>query len=622
MHILRRLLGYIRPYRGWTVITYAAMFIAIGLNLAVPWVIRGVIDRGLADQDFRVLVYAGALILGLAAVRSVFSFLQLYGAERLSQSIAYDMRNQLYNKIQRLPFAFHDRTQTGELMSRATSDVEQIMRFTGQGAMDLISIAVLFVATIALMFSVNAQLAAIALLPIPFLVFISLRFGLGMRPLWQKSQEQTAVLSTTLQENLSGIRVVKAFAREQYETDRFHTQHVAYNKVRQDIIAAWSANFPALTLTVAVSTGLILWFGGRMVIDGAMTVGTLVAFNAYLVMLAFPTQRLGFVVDRVAQALASGKRVFDILDTPAEIVEPPDAYDLGTVQGYVTFEHVSFAYRETRDNEEGTVDLHDRGELGLRVLHDVSFEAEPNQIVALMGLTGSGKSSIINLIPRFYDPTAGRVLIDGHDIREVQLESLRRQIGIVLQDTFLFSATARENIAYGRPDATMDEIIAAAKAAGANDFLAGFPDGYETEVGERGVSLSGGQRQRLAIARALLMDPRILILDDATSSVDPATEFEIQQALGRLMHGRTTFVIAQRLLTLKNADQILVLDQGRIVQRGRHEELVRQPGLYRQIYDLQLRDQEETASTDAQGHRVVHASLDLASGYGSRGRRN
>ncbi|MCW5853547.1 MAG: ABC transporter ATP-binding protein [Anaerolineae bacterium] len=602
MQVLKRIFSYVRPYWRWAAATYAALLLATGLSLVVPWILRSVIDVGLTSGEYRYLVNAALTIIGLAVVRSVFSFLQLYGAQRIAFSIAYDMRNQLYDKIQHLPFAYHDKAQTGELISRATSDVEQIMNFTGDGVMSLLSIFVLFTTAIILMYSIDARLAIIALIPVIALVGVSLRFGLGMRHVWKIVQEQMAVMSTIMQETLQGIRVVKAFAREPFEIQRFHEEHKEYNNRRGLIIQRWATNFPLMTFTIALSTALILWFGGREVISGQLTVGTLVAFNTYLVMLAQPTQRLGFLVDRVSQAIASGTRFFEIIDAPSSIQDAPDAHDIGPIQGHVVFDHVSFAYGDSP------------------VLKGISFEARPNQVVALMGLTGSGKSSIINLIPRFYDPTEGRVLIDGQDIRQVTLASLRRQIGLVLQDTFLFSSTIGENIAYGNPEATQEEIVAAAKAAGAHDFITYFPDGYETEVGERGLTLSGGQRQRLAIARALVLNPRILVLDDATSSVDPATEFEIQQALARLMQGRTTFVIAQRLLTLKNADQILVLDQGTIVQAGRHEELLQQPGLYRHIYDLQLRDQEETAAADKP--RRVNRTLELATNYGDRGRRS
>ena len=385
-----------------------------------------------------------------------------------------------------------------------------------------------------------------------------------------------------MQESLTGIRVVKAFAREPYEFQKFDRENNIWFDLRERLIQTWGNNWPFFSFLVAASIFILLWFGGALVISGAFTVGLLFAMISYVLMLNGPAQRLGFLVNLTATAGASASRVFEIMDTHSEIEENPDAQVLDRPQGAILFDKVSFGYRD-----------------GLNVLHDISFAVQPGQTVALMGPTGSGKSSIINLIPRFYDPSEGRVMVDDHDVRDLTLDSLRASIGIVLQEPFLFSATIGQNIAYGRPDASQEEIETAARLARAHDFIVSFPDGYGTRVGERGVTLSGGQKQRVAIARALLYDPRILILDDSTSSVDTETEHLIQQALQSLMKGRTTLVIAQRLLTLKSADMILVLDGGSIVQRGSHDQLLAQGGLYREIYDLQLRDQEEFLALDA-----------------------
>lgn len=585
MRTLFRLLTYLKPYWQRATVTYLCLLVTTLLNLTVPWLIKEVLDRGLGAGERRVLLLSALAIVAISLVRAVFDFGQRYLSQWLSYRVAYDLRNHLYDHIQRLSFAFHDRTQTGELMSRATSDAEQVQRFTGMGLLDLVNIVVLTASVLAILFTVNTRLALVSLVPIPVLVGITIRFGFLIRPLFKQIQEQMALISTTLQENLTGVRVVKAFARESYEITRFEEQNLEFMDRRIAVIRFWASNFPLMSFVIAMSTALILWYGGRQVIAGQLSIGTLVAFNAYLVMLAMPVRRLGFLVNLLSRAVASAERVFEVLDTLPDVQERSDAVELPPVEGWVRFEDVSFSYGKQP------------------VLRGVDFEARPNQVIALMGPTGSGKSTVINLIPRFYDVTGGRVLVDGRDVRDVTLRSLRSQIGIVLQDTFLFSTTIRENIAYGREDGTMDvihedDIIEAAKAARAHEFIMALPDGYETVLGERGITLSGGQRQRLAIARALLMDPRILILDDSTSSVDTETEYLIQQALAELMRGRTTFVIAQRLLTLKNADQILVLDEGRIVQRGTHEELLAQGGLYADIYDLQLRDQEELAGME------------------------
>jgi len=409
------------------------------------------------------------------------------------------------------------------------------------------------------------------------LVATALYFGNMMRPLFKKIQEQMGALSAVMQESMTGIGLVKAFARETHELQKFDVANEEWFERRYSSIKLWAIFWPLFSLILAGAIAILLWFGGPPALRGETSVGSLFAMISYVLMLNGPVLRIGFLVNMATSASASATRIFEIIDTPSEIEESPTAVPWDNPQGAVSFRNVSFAY----------------GDDGRSVIRDVDFSANAGEVVALIGPTGSGKSTIINLIPRFYDPTAGTVTVDGIDVRALQLNSLRRNIGIVLQDPFLFNATIAENIAYGRPDASIEEIVAAAKAARAHTFIETFPDGYATEVGERGVTLSGGQKQRIAIARALVCDPRILVLDDSTSSVDTETEHLIQQALAVLMQGRTTFVIAQRLLTLKAADQIIVLDHGRIVQRGKHDELLAQEGLYRQIYDLQLRDQEE-----------------------------
>ncbi|MCB0199361.1 MAG: ABC transporter ATP-binding protein [Anaerolineae bacterium] len=583
LDIYGRLIGHLRPYWRQAVLAYASMFFATLLNLFVPLVIATAIDRGLESGQATALFIAAAVILGIALVRGLASFGQRYFGEWLTYRVAYDLRNEFYDSVQQLPFSFHDKAHTGDLMSRATGDISETERFVGIGLMELMATILLMAGVTVAMFLLDPTLAALALIPFPILILGTLRFGGVVRPLSRLVQDQLGVLSTTMQESLTGIRVVKAFAREPYEFRKFDKDNDHWFALRVRLIKVWGNNWPFFTFLIALSIFLLLWFGGPQALEGAITVGALFAMISYVLMLNGPVQRLGFLVNLTATAGASASRVFEIVDTPNNIEERPGARVLDRHQGQVTFECVSFGYRD-----------------GLNVLHDISFSVQPGQTVALMGPTGSGKSSVINLIPRFYDPVAGRVLVDGTDVREVTLDSLRGNIGIVLQEPFLFSATIGQNIAYGRPDATEAEIVAAAQRACAHDFITSFPDGYNTRVGERGVTLSGGQKQRVAIARALLYDPRILILDDSTSSVDTETEHLIQQALQTLMGGRTTFVIAQRLLTLKSADQILVLDHGRIVQRGVHADLLAQPGLYRDIYDLQLRDQEEFVALEDQ----------------------
>ncbi len=522
------------------------------------------------------MLSAGLTIVGVGFARAVFNFAKRYLGEWLINRTGYDYRNVLYDKIQRLSFGYHDQAQTGQLMSRCTEDVSALSRFVGQGAVELINVAMLLTGIIVLLFRESITLTLIGLGPLVVLAGVTYYLGTILGPLFLKVDQALGDISAALQENLSGAQVVRAFAREDFEKEKFAGANRNLFNSRVKIVGTWGFFMPTMTVLVMAATALILWFGGGMVAAGTLTLGELVAFNAYLLLLAAPVGQLAFVVNSASEAVAGGQRIFEILDLPEEVASPPAAQKLPPISGGVTFESVSFSYRGER-----------------RALHDVSFEAKPNQVIALIGSTGSGKTSLINLIPRFYDATAGRVLVDDCDVRSVDLKSLRSQIGIVLQTSLLFSTTIRENIAYGRAEATEDEVIAAAKAARAHDFILSFPEGYNTAVGERGVTLSGGQRQRVAIARALLMNPRILILDDSTSSVDTQTEHLIQQALAELMQGRTTFVIAQRLSTVKRADLILVLNGGRIAQRGRHESLLAEGGLYKEIYDLQLKDQEK-----------------------------
>jgi ATP-binding cassette subfamily B protein len=580
---LLRILTYLKPHRKRLGLTYGCIAAVTVLNLIIPWIIRQVIDVGLAAGNTRFLIQMALVIAGVAAARVLFSFGQRFGMESSGQMVSYDVRNQVYNHIQRLSFSYHTHAQTGQLMSRMSEDVGALQRFVAGALLDSLSIVLMLGFIIILLLQMSWQLALLALIPMPLLALSVQYLANQMRPKWKQVQQDFAQVTTVLQENLTGVQVVRAFAREPYEIEKFDKANRTYMRTRLGTIRFWGSTSPFMGFLVAISVALTFWFGGPMVVAGTMSLGTLVAFNSYILMLSGPVQRLGNIVNLTAEALACADRIFELLDTPFEIQDSPRALELAQIEGRVQFEHVDFKYSDGRQP----------------TLTDINLDAQPGQVVALVGHTGAGKSTLINLILRFYDVTAGRVLVDGHDVRYVTLESLRSHIGVVLQDTLLFSATIRENIAYGRPDASEEEVIAVAQAAQAHEFIMSFPKGYETEVGERGITLSGGQRQRIAIARALLVDPRILILDDSTSSVDMETEHLIQQALQCLMRGRTSFVIAQRLTTVKSADQVLVLDHGRIVERGTHDELVRVPGPYREIYDLQLRDQEEAIASIA-----------------------
>lgn len=566
-------------WRYWprAVIAYFCLLAGAGLALAIPRLIGRAIDIALSSgqPNSLILIALGIAVAGL--LRSIFGYWQSYLSEFLSQKVAYDLRNQLYNRLQNLSYAFHDRSQTGQLMSRATSDVEGIRMFVGFALIRGSYFIVLMIAIAILLFTLDWRLALISLSVLPFISYRTIVVNQKLRILWMKIQQALGVLETIVQENLAGSRVVRAFAREEYENQKFRRQaDVIYN---QEIEAnnLLASNSPLMSFALLLAMAGILWYGGRQVVAGALTIGQLAQFLLYMVMFSMPVRMLGWLTILFSRATASGRRVFEIIDQVSPVTEKSDAINITEVRGHVTFENVSFGY-----DSHGTI------------LKEVNFEAQPGQIIALVGASGSGKSTIANLIPRFYDVTSGRITIDGIDIRDQTLASLRRHVGIVHQDTFLFSATIRENISYGKPVASLDDIMAAAKVARLHEFIMSLPDGYDTWVGERGITLSGGQKQRLAIARTLLLNPHILIMDDSTASVDMETEYLIQQALAELPAGRTTFIIAHRLRSVKMADLILVLKDGQIIERGKHQELLSNNGLYRQLYNIEFQYQEDS----------------------------
>ena len=572
---LRRALGYLlRPYWLTMLMALISLFIATVAVLISPRLIQNVIDDGIVPKNTNAIVVAVVGLVVVALVRGVFTFLQTYLAERASQHMAYDMRNEIFNKITEMSFSFYDKQQTGQLMTRVTSDVDVVRQLVGQNLMQLMGAAVTLIVAAIILLTLNWRLAIVELISVPIIFYLLGYFIKRVGPLFGVAQGKLSQLNTVLQENLVGIRVVRAFAREPHEVQRYLNVNNELKDVNVEVTRKFSINFPTIFLVVNVTNLLVILFGGLQVIGTTLSLGELVAFNSYLAVLIQPVFQFGFIASFVSRGAVSAERVFEVLDAENDVKELPGAKALPPVQGRVEFKDVSFKFAGDQQP----------------VLSHISLVAEPGQTIAIMGKTGSGKSSIINLIPRFYDPNQGQVLIDGIDVKTITLDSLRGSIGTVLQDNILFSGSIRDNIAYGKPDATLEDVIAAAKAAQAHDFITAMPDGYNGLVGERGVGLSGGQKQRVAIARALLINPRILILDDSTSAVDAETEFQIQQALDKLMKGRTTFVIAQRISTVRDADKIVLLDNGRIAAQGTHEELLESSPLYGEIIDSQFKD--------------------------------
>ncbi len=614
---LGRAIAYLGAQRTSAILAYVALALATLAQLAVPQLVQNMIDAvtdgsiariifkqvpepmqagaaqqaGTTIEQLRLaqtngeslLINAALIIVAFAFIRGIFSFVQAYMAEKTSQGVAFDLRNQIFARVQRLSFSYYDQNQTGQLMIRATDDVEKVRTFIAQGLILTAQALLLLVGALVILFFTNWQLALVVVPLLPVAMVMFMIFGKVSQPLFGVVQRKLSALNTVLQENLAGIKVVKAFTREPFEAKRFDVAATDLMAQQLRISRVFSFLFPVIFLVAQLGQAGILYFGGRQILGGTLDLGEYQKFSLYLVYVFFPLGQLGFIISLMAQAGASATRIFEILDAKSEITDKPDATELPAIEGTVEFRNVTFRYFGSSDP----------------VLRDVSFEAKPGQTIALLGATGSGKSTIINLLPRFYDVSEGAVLIDGHDIRDVKLDSLRSQIGIVLQETNLFSGSIRDNIAFGRPEATIEEVEAAAKAASAHDFIMTFAQGYDTSVGERGTTLSGGQKQRIAIARALLLNPRLLILDDSTSSVDLMTEYRIQKALDQLMQGRTSVVIAQRISTVLNADQILVLEKGQVVARGNHEELMESSPVYAEIYNSQLVGDADIAALEA-----------------------
>ena len=576
LRILGRLLSVTFAYRRLAFAVIATLLVSMALELAVPQLIQIAIDGTIERRDVSVAVLLGALIVGITAFKGVFTFLATYLAEVLSQKTTFRLRGLLFERIQSLSFSFHDKARTGELMSRTTSDVDRVRFLSGMGLMNSIRITLMIVGVVSILMITNWRLALLSLASLPVLIYVALAFSQRIRPLFVKVQQSWGAVNTMLQENLTGVKVVRAFAREEDEIAKFEPVNEDLTKSGIQVVRMFALRQPLFEAVAAMGVAAVLWYGGVQVLDGNLTIGELVKFNTYLLLLRMPIQMLGFTVSIFARATASGDRIFEILDRQSDVQEKPEAIFNGRIDGGVHFENVEFAYE------------------GEDVLGGISFNVLPGQSLGIVGGTGSGKSTVINLLPRFYDVTGGRIMVDGIDVRDYRIAPLRASIGIVSQETFLFGANLRENISYGRPDATDAAILQAAEAAQLGDFVRSLPNGLDTVIGERGTTLSGGQKQRVAIARALLLDPRILILDESTSSVDTETERALQEALSELMKGRTTLIISQRVASVVGADEIVVLDGGRIVQRGRHSGLLENPGLYRDMYEMQV-DSESAA---------------------------
>ena len=566
-----RLLAYIKPYLGLFGLAIICIILASGANLYLPWIIKDMIDKVLAERDMEMLNVISVSIVVVFAFRGFFYYWQSYLVSYIGQRVVVDVREVMFRKFQRMPMAYFDKHQTGETMSFLTNDVNAIQSALVDNLIDMFTEGAILIGSIGMMLYLDWKLTLLTLVTVPLVGSAMRIFGKKIKSTSRVIQEKLADITSLLQESISSIRVVKSFVREDYEIDRFRTENELNFKATIDNVKISSLLTPTVEFLAAVAVTFIVWFGGYEVVNGIMSAGALVAFLTYAVNLANPVKRLSRIYGKIQKAMAAIDRIFGVLDLPETVNDKPDAIVLPKVSGHVKVKNVTFSYDGVHN-----------------ALEDVSFDVQPGQMIAFVGPSGAGKSTIANLIPRFYDVTAGAIEIDGHDIRDVTVHSLREQIGIVPQETLLFSTTVMENIRYGRLNATDDEVIAAAKAANADKFIRELPEGYQTQIGERGLNLSGGQRQRMAIARAMLKNPQILILDEATSALDTESEKIVQSALDDLMVGRTSFVIAHRLSTIFAADKIFVIDKGRVCESGTHKELLELGGVYSNLYNIQF----------------------------------
>ena len=571
MKIILRLMSFLKKHWAMWLLAFVCLSASTVFSLVIPKMLGNGIDTVLNSGRAATLIIAAGIILGSSTLRGITGYGNRYFTQVISQRVAYDLRNHLYDHLQGLSFAYFDKAQTGQLMSRATVDIEAVRAFISMGLLQILQTAFLTIGISYLLISLDWRLALMTLAFVPLMAHRAVLTSRRLRPVWLKVQRLIASLGTTLQESLSGVRIVKSFAQEKSEDKKFADDSRRLYDVQIDAAKIVAFNTPLMVFLIGAPTALVLWYGGRQVIAGNLTIGGVVQFIMYLGMLAMPIRALGMVTNMYSRSMSAGERILEILDTTSQVKDKPDAVVLDKLKGQVSFEDVSFSYAENAP-----------------ALHSINFSVQPGQLVALVGASGSGKSTIINLILRFYDVSGGRITMDGIDIRDISLASLRKNIGTAQQDVFLFSTTIRNNIAYGMPDATLEQITAAAKAAQIHDFIMSLPDGYETWVGERGHTLSGGEKQRVTIARAILKNPSILILDEITSSVDAETERLIRRAVDELIRGRTTFIISHRLPIITNADLILVIKDGQIVERGKHQELMAGNTLYRQTYLSQL----------------------------------